>query len=59
MEILTLNYNDSIALSDLVVSLGFFDGVHVAHQTLLNKTLDIASTLKKKSPINDVDSQGI
>ncbi|PKL01588.1 MAG: hypothetical protein CVV56_00980 [Tenericutes bacterium HGW-Tenericutes-1] len=49
MEIITLKFDDSINLDNLVVSLGFFDGVHVAHQTLLNHTLDIAKKNNKKS----------
>ncbi len=49
MEIITLKFDDSIKLDNLVVSLGFFDGVHVAHQTLLNQTLEIAKKYNKKS----------
>ena len=49
MEVINLQYNDSLKYNDLVVALGFFDGVHTAHQTLLNQTLLIAKNYNKKA----------
>lgn len=51
MEVIYLQYNDSIQYNDLIVALGFFDGVHTAHQILLNETLKIAQIKQKKSAI--------
>ncbi len=42
MEIIRLNYDMPAQLDNTCVALGFFDGVHLAHQVLLEKCLNIA-----------------
>jgi len=51
MKTMILKFDDEIKERDLVLSLGFFDGMHIAHQTLLNQALEIAQKLGKKSAL--------
>jgi len=51
MQIKILKFDDHINETGLVISLGFFDGMHIAHRTLLDKTLEIAKTQNLKSGI--------
>ena len=34
--------NDNYKNEPLIMALGFFDGVHKGHQSLINKAIDIA-----------------
>jgi riboflavin kinase / FMN adenylyltransferase len=49
MDICFLKFDDTIHATDLVVALGFFDGMHIAHMTLMNKTLEIAKSKNLES----------
>jgi riboflavin kinase/FMN adenylyltransferase len=40
---------------NLVAAIGFFDGVHIAHQVLIQKALSIANTTQSKSAIITFD----
>ena len=46
----TINHNPDIALA-----LGYFDGVHLAHQKLISKTVEFAQKNKKKSAVITFD----
>ena len=50
MEVIHLN--NSIKITDpLVVTIGQFDGIHTAHQSLINKTVNHAKTQNAKSAV--------
>jgi len=51
MKTIFLKFDDQINEQNLVLSLGFFDGMHLAHQTLLNQALDISHQTGKKSAL--------
>lgn len=40
MKILTFHERDHAAQTHLAICLGFFDGIHTAHQTLMSKTIE-------------------
>ena len=42
----TINHNP-----DLALALGYFDGVHLAHQKLISHVVDYAKENKKKSAV--------
>lgn len=48
LEVKYLDYNDKIEEDNLILCLGFFDGLHKAHQALIKK----GQILKKKRDIN-------
>ena len=50
MEIIKLGYNHSITLSEeIIATIGEFDGIHIAHQMLFDKTIELAKSCNKKS----------
>ncbi|MCF7926007.1 MAG: bifunctional riboflavin kinase/FAD synthetase [Candidatus Izimaplasma sp.] len=53
MEIIYLN--GTKVKKDSIAAIGFFDGVHKAHQKLLNETIDIARTLNKEAAVITFD----
>ena len=56
MEIIKLGYNHSVTLSDeIVATIGEFDGIHIAHQKLFKKTLELAKAKNKKSAVITFD----
>lgn len=56
MEIIKINsFSNDFYLENLVATIGEFDGVHIAHQALLEKTLEIAEEKKLKSAIITFD----
>ena len=43
MEIIKLDYNHSITLSEeIIATIGEFDGIHIAHQMLFDKTIELS-----------------
>ncbi len=42
-------FNDIIQLKNSTVALGFFDGVHIGHQALINKVVKTAKLHNTKS----------
>lgn len=56
MEIIKLGYNHSVTLLDeIVATIGEFDGIHIAHQKLFEKTLELAKAKNKKSAVITFD----
>lgn len=56
MELITLNANNLSQIKEnIVVTIGQFDGLHIAHIELLTKTVEIAKTKKIKSAIFTFD----
>lgn len=51
MEIIDLNHTIEINKSDIAICLGNFDGLHLAHQKLIKKTVEYANQEKLKSAI--------
>ena len=57
MEIIKLNCNHSISLTnEIIATIGEFDGIHIAHQMLFKKTLELAKESNKKSDLKKVKS---
>lgn len=46
-----INYELKYKIDDLVVAIGYFDGMHLAHQELLEKTLRVAKQKQLKSAV--------
>ena len=56
MEIIKLNCNHSISLTnEIIATIGEFDGIHIAHQMLFKKTLELAKESNKKSAVITFD----
>ncbi len=56
MEIIKLGYNHSITLSEeIIATIGEFDGIHIAHQMLFDKTIELAKSCNKKSAVITFD----
>jgi len=55
MEIIHFNNNQTYDLGSLVVALGEFDGLHVAHQALIQKTIDLSKSIGAKSAVLTFD----
>ncbi|HBP25843.1 MAG TPA: bifunctional riboflavin kinase/FMN adenylyltransferase [Acholeplasmatales bacterium] len=55
MEIIRFENNQTYALGALVVALGEFDGLHVAHQALIQKTIDLSKSIGAKSAVLTFD----
>ena len=56
MELINLSYNDYKKNSEpIVATIGQFDGLHIAHLTLIKKTLDISKEKNIKSAIITFD----
>jgi len=55
MELIKFDFNKNYNIEDLVVALGEFDGLHLAHQTLINKTINFSKELNVKSAIISFD----
>ncbi len=55
MEIIRFNNNQTYDLGPLVVALGEFDGLHVAHQALIQKTIDLSKSIGAKSAVLTFD----
>lgn len=56
MQVQYLTHNDSLSPSNTVLALGFFDGMHTAHRTLLQETLGIAKKKSCKSAMMTFDT---
>lgn len=57
MQIIKINPNDPIFIGELVACTGYFDGIHLGHQTLLEKAKEISKqTGLKKALITFVKS---
>lgn len=46
---------DQSIFEDTVLAVGFFDGIHLAHQSLINKTIEIGKKLGKKTALLTFD----
>ena len=56
MEIIKLNCNHSISFTnEIIATIGEFDGIHIAHQMLFKKTLELAKESNKKSAVITFD----
>ena len=55
MELITFDYNKTYTLPKLVLALGHFDGLHLAHQELIKKTVELATTNNIKSAVITFD----
>ena len=56
MEIIRLGHNHSVTFMDeIVATIGEFDGIHIAHQMLFKKTLELSSKYNKKSAVITFD----
>lgn len=56
MKALTIDTNTTaVSVDPIVACIGYFDGFHIGHQTLFNKTLSLAKTLKARSAIITFD----
>lgn len=56
MEIIRLGHNHSVTFTDeIVATIGEFDGIHIAHQMLFKKTLELSSKYNKKSAVITFD----
>ena len=56
MEIIRLGHNHSVTFMDeIVATIGEFDGIHIAHQMLFQKTLELSSKYNKKSAVITFD----
>jgi len=44
MEIRTLRYDSCMEQTDLVLCIGFFDGMHIAHQSLAKTAVELGKT---------------
>jgi len=51
MKVVYVEKYEKFNLKDLTIALGYFDGVHIAHKKLLNKTLEISKNTNTKSAI--------
>ena len=51
MKVLYLDDNSKFDSQGLVIALGFFDGFHIAHMEILNKTLELSKSKHLKSAI--------
>jgi len=51
MKVVYIEKYEKFNLENLTIALGYFDGIHIAHKKLLNKTLEIASSTNTKSAI--------
>lgn len=55
MEIIHFSSDHTFDLGPLVVALGEFDGLHVAHQALIQKTIDLSKSIGAKSAVLTFD----
>lgn len=55
MELVYLNLLNNKFIGDLVITIGQFDGVHIAHTALINKVTEIAKEKKLKSGLMTFD----
>lgn len=55
MEIIRFENYQTYALGSLVVALGEFDGLHVAHRALIQKTIDLSRSIGAKSAVLTFD----
>lgn len=46
-----INYSQINIFNDLVATIGEFDGIHLAHQLLINETVSLAKQLKAKAAL--------
>lgn len=51
-----LYYKESFIEEDNVIALGYFDGIHLGHQQVLNKTIEISKKRNIKSTLLTFDS---
>jgi riboflavin kinase/FMN adenylyltransferase len=57
MEIRTLHYDSKIEETRLVLCIGFFDGIHIAHQALIDRAVALGKTLKRKTAMMTFSTQ--
>lgn len=55
MEVVYLNELDEYQLKDSCVALGFFDGIHLGHQGLINEVINVANQKKLKRALLTFD----
>lgn len=55
MELIHFEYHKNYNLGDLVIAMGEFDGLHLAHQELINRAISYAKKINAKSAVFSFD----
>lgn len=55
MELINFRFEDRYDLGEIVIAMGEFDGLHIAHQILLKKTVALANKYHVKSAVITFD----